>query len=30
MPVLAGTRVIVESLEEFYDRLVNELASIPG
>jgi ATP adenylyltransferase len=30
MPALAGTRVIVESLEEFYDRLVNELASIPG
>lgn len=28
MPVLGGTKVIVESLEEFYDRLVAEIRSI--
>ena len=26
MPVLGGTKVIVESLDAFYDRLVEELA----
>jgi len=29
MPVLGETRVIVESLDEFYDRLVAELADEP-
>jgi len=28
MPVLAGTKVIVESLFEFYDRLIEEIRSL--
>lgn len=30
MPVLGETKVIIESLHEFYDRFVAELASEPG
>ena len=30
MPVLGHSKVIVESLHEFYDRLLEELAHEPG
>jgi ATP adenylyltransferase len=30
MPVLGHTKVIVESLYEFYDRFLEELAKVPG